>query len=325
MISTLKNHEAIQQARELIAKAQRITLLTHYNPDGDGVSACAALDELLSAQGKDVEAIYPTEPIEHLIRQPKNVCINKHKQTPDLIIATDTSVYNRLYYPDVFKGIPLINIDHHLNNEIQGTVNFVSAEASSTCELLYFLLLYWAPPQEQTHVPTITTYAAECLLYGILYDTQSFYNSATTPLTLRVASELIQYHNVNMFSLQQELCNKQPEMLRFWGSLLNSMSFNTSKNTAWVCITQETLKLHNLTMSATSGLSNFLAQQLAVDTTILFYELEDGSSKASLRSKTTNVNAIASLFGGGGHKYASGIKSNKPIQILVTEVVQALS
>ncbi len=52
----------VTQAWELIANAQKITLLTHYRPDGDGISACAAFEAVLEKiGGKEVETIYPTE------------------------------------------------------------------------------------------------------------------------------------------------------------------------------------------------------------------------------------------------------------------------
>ncbi len=317
MISLLKNADDLQQAWQLIQKAHKITLLTHYNPDGDGISACAALAHILEKQGKSIETVYPTKTEEDIKRQPKNILIGTHQQFPDLIITCDTSVYERLYFPDIFKGIPLINIDHHLNNKIQGIVNFVSVDISSTCELLYLLLQQWFPDQ-------INTYVSECLLYGILYDTQVFYNQATHPSTLRVTADLID-HGADLFMLQQELlCNKSPQIIKFWGELLSSVTITPDKKAAWIIITQQDLKGRGLTLSATVGFSNFLAQLSGIDITILFYESEDGKTKVSLRSKISDVNTFANQFGGGGHKNASGITSSKLIAEMVEEVVKAL-
>lgn len=324
MTSILKNYDDILHAKKLIDNAQRVTLLTHYNPDGDGVSACAALAHFLIEQGKSVETIYPTKLEEVIVRQPANVLINKHQQQPDLLIALDTSVYKRLYYPEAFKNIPLITIDHHRNNEIKGTVNFVTTEVSSTCELLYLLFMHWAPSQEGSHQPNITTYIAECLLYGILYDTQSFYNNATTPVTLRLAGELMQYHKADIFQLQRELYNKKPNIIIFWGHLLQTMQLSTSQKAAWVSITQETLRTYNMDIRTVAGFSNFFAQLLDVDVTVLFYELTDGTSKASLRSKKADVCTLANRFGGGGHTNASGITSDMPFTELVSRVTKAL-
>jgi nanoRNase/pAp phosphatase (c-di-AMP/oligoRNAs hydrolase) len=101
-------------AWKMIQEASKITFLTHYNPDADGVSACAALAHVAVQKGKQIEAIYPTEPKLFIKRQPEVVLINEHKQIPDLIIICDSANYERVYYPEVFTQIPSINIDHHI-------------------------------------------------------------------------------------------------------------------------------------------------------------------------------------------------------------------
>lgn len=318
MVYILEKNNDVHHALVLIEQAQRITLLTHTNPDGDGISACAALAYIFEKKNKQVETIYPTKTDEDIKRQPKNILIGCHQQIPDLIISNDTSVYERLYFPDTFKNIPVIVIDHHLNNKIKGVINFVETQLSSTCELLYALLKHWYPHD-------IDTYVAECLMYGILYDTQVFYNQATYPSTLRTAAELVE-KGANLFTLQQELmCNKSPKIIAFWGHLLSSIKITSNGIAAISVITQDDLKSRNLTLSATVGFSNFLAQLSTVDISVLFYESHDGKTKVSLRSKQRNVNNLAALFGGGGHKNASGITSDKPINVMVEEITQALA
>src|SRR5574338_167663 len=82
-----------------------------------------ALHFLLEKKGKKVETIYPTKPEAEIKRQPNNVLINQHCQIPDLLIICDTSTYERIYYPELFKALPSINIDHHISNNIAGTIN----------------------------------------------------------------------------------------------------------------------------------------------------------------------------------------------------------
>ena len=135
--------KVVAAAWELIKKSSKITLLAHYKPDGDTVSACAALDIILRRLGKTVETVYPTTPEFNFKRQPEKVFINEHSQTPDLLIACDTANFDRLYFPEAFQTIPLINIDHHVSNTIDGVYNFIDPDSSSACEILYSLLLAW--------------------------------------------------------------------------------------------------------------------------------------------------------------------------------------
>lgn len=58
----LYTEQDVKQAWQLIEKAQKITLLSHQNPDADGISACTALAHILEKMGKTIEAVYPSKP-----------------------------------------------------------------------------------------------------------------------------------------------------------------------------------------------------------------------------------------------------------------------
>lgn len=314
------NSKDLANAWNLICNSQNITFLTHFKPDGDGISACAAFEEMLSKYFKNkkhIETIYPTLSEFKLLREPKNILINSHKQIPDLIFAFDTANYDRLYYPDIFKNIPLINVDHHVSNSIKGTINFIFGSVSSTCEVVYELIKIWAPE-------AIDKTVAEMLLTGILYDTQVFHTQSTTAHTLKAAAELIEF-GADLFSLKNELlAHKDPNIIKLWGYLLNNIKFSKNKKAAWAYISQNELKSLKLTLSSIVGFNNFIAEISGVDVTALFYETEEGLTKVSLRSKIADVNAIAKEFGGGGHIHAAGILCNKPLDQTISLITQKL-
>lgn len=310
--------EAIARAWQLITGAQKITLLTHRDPDGDCVSACAALDHILTKLGKTVETIYPNKAEFDFKRQPKNIVINSHTQTPDLIIACDISIYARLYFHPSFTTIPLINIDHHVCNAINGTVNLVSQNSSSTCEDLFLIINAWDNA-------LIDCYASECLLTGVLSDSQIFQTNAVTPRTLRIAGLLME-RGADLCTIKAELTeNRDTNIIAFWGELLGSITITQNKKAAWIAITQSHLREKNLTLTSLTGFSNFLAQLSGIDITIVFYENEQGKAQASIRSKQTDVNALAQQFGGGGHVNAAGITSDKLLKQLVADVLDTIS
>jgi len=306
-----------QAAWSLITSAQKITLLTHHKPDADGVSACTALDLVLRKLGKTTEAIYPSKLDTPLKRQPALVHIQKHDQMPDLLIACDTANYERLYYPEAFRTLPLINIDHHISNSITGTVNIVNGQAASTCEEVYHLLMTCCPKLMDAQI-------AECLLFGILYDTQVFRTQSTTPRTLAAAQACLAYGS-NIAHLARELfALKQVSILPLWGDVLQSVSIDETKKTVWAVVKQCDLQRRNLQTDALEGIVNLLAELNPLDVSILCYEAEDGSTKLSFRSKERDVNALAKTFGGGGHRCAAGASVKAPIDEVVKRVVAAL-
>lgn len=314
--SSWLNKQEIQAAWSLFKKAESITFLTHYNPDADGVSACAALSYLAEKMGKRVESVYPSILHANLTRQPGNLFINQHKQVPDLLVMCDTASYGRLYFPEVFQEIPSINIDHHISNSIDATINLVTDRVSSACELVYFLLLEWCEKEIDKHI-------AECLLIGILYDTQIFNTQSTHPNTLQVAADLM-HVGANLYELNAELLHtKGTASLRLWGNFLSSIQVDEEKSFAWAVITQADLKKLGVTLASLTGFSNFIAQLSDVDITALIYETEDGKTKASIRSKRADVNKLSGVFGGGGHKNASGILTDIPISEFPKKLVDA--
>lgn len=313
----------VEDLWRLIDGAGKITLLPHTKPDGDAVAACAALEFVLLGLGKTVEIVYPNRPDFDYTRQPKNVLVGEHSFVPDLIFVCDTANYERFYYPDDFKGVDLVNIDHHVSNSISGTLNFVGHDASSTCEIL-FLLLKALDVVAGRGDSFVNKDVANTLLFGILYDSRVFHTQATHPSTLRIAADLVEC-GADLYKLKCELLsNKDHKILTLWKLLLDRIEISKGKRAVWSYITQDDLKKLDVTLTSLVGFNDFLTDIAGIDVTLLFYETEEGKTKVSLRSKEYDVNAFAAKFGGGGHKNAAGILSEKSIDDLIVEMTSLL-
>ncbi len=305
--------KSVTDAWKLIERSKKITLLTHSRPDGDGVYCCSAFDLILSRMGKSVETVYPNMPELEFKRSPSNVLIAEHTTGPDLLIFFDSANYERVYYPDQFKSINSINIDHHVSNSIDSTFNFVIPESSSASEVLYYFIDLWDKSLIDKDV-------AQRILSGIMCDTGIFSSQSTSSSTLRIAAELID-SGVDLFELKVDLLsNKNPDIIKLWKFVLDRIELSGSKKTVWTYITQKDLKDLNLTLTSLVGFINFLAEISGVDVTLLFYETEDNKTKVSMRSKEYDVNKFAAQFGGGGHKNAAGIMSDKKLDVFMKEV-----
>lgn len=311
------SEDLLRGAWNTIAAAETITLLPHYKPDGDALSSCAALEQALRQLDKKVETIYPGGIPDQVPHLPHPLHNNTHTFVPDLLISCDTANADRLYLPAAFADTPLIIIDHHVSNSLgdRATHTFLAPEASSTCELLHSLFQEWNVEIDER--------LAEILLYGVVSDTQCFRTSNTSGETLAVAGDLVS-RGANLYEMAGSMTQRDnPAIISLWGELLSSAEHNHSA--IWAICTQEQLQRHNLDDSALAGVVNQLASMSTIDIAILFYEQEDGKSKASLRSKKTNVNAIANQFGGGGHVRAAGLSSDDGLDVLVEKVLVSLS
>ena len=66
------------------------------------------------------------------------------------------------------------------------------------------------------------------------------------------------------------------------------------------------LEYSNAKREETEGFIDFIMGVEGVEVGILLSEMDNGSFKASLRSKGPDVSKVAGTFGGGGHILASG-------------------
>lgn len=309
------SENSLRKAWQTVAAADTITLLPHYKPDGDALAACAALELVLRRHNKTVETIYPGGIPDQVPCEPSPLHNNTHTVVPDLLICCDTANAERLYLPDAFAAVPLIVIDHHVSNSLgeRATHTFLAPEASSTCEMIHTLLQAWDQDINQE--------LAEILLYGVVSDTQCFRTSNTSGDTLAVAGDLVS-RGANLYEMAGAMTQRDnPAIISLWGELLSTVEYNG--RALWTTCTQEQLKKYNLDESALAGVVNQLASMSTIDIAILFYEQANGTSKASLRSKHTNVNALAQQFGGGGHVRAAGLSSTEPLTELMNKLLKA--
>ena len=272
----------------------------------------------------------------NIIVTPKNGVLTKKdvvfKEGPlpyDLVIVVDSadlSLLGSLYleHKEFFGKVPIINVDHHISNSAFGQVQLVSSTSASTTEVLFD---WWKNIFEWKE--KITPDIATLLLTGLITDTRSFQNPNTTPHSLEVAAELLEYG-----ARQQEIIKfiyktKPLSTLKIWGRALNGMQVNTKDRIVWSTISKEDLAEMEASSKETHGIIDELLTTIPdADVYILFTEIEEGGMKASMRSsEAVNVSALANkLFGGGGHARAAGfkIKQYENFQMTVLECIQKI-
>ena len=172
---------------ELAEAAGTIAIVGHVRPDGDCVGSCLAVCNYITEQypEKTVDVYLETPPVKFsYLKQFERICSDPETgKQYDLCICLDSGDRERLgknvVYLDTAKTS--ICIDHHITNQGYGAANFVKADASATCELLYDFL-----DEEK-----ISKEVAECIYTGILHDTNVFKNSNTTERTMQVAGAMM--------------------------------------------------------------------------------------------------------------------------------------
>lgn len=299
-----------QAVWDALSAAPSLVVLTHANPDADGVASLLALCHALTARGRRIQAAVGDGtlpdtlrflPGADTLRAPEDLEV-----TPDnLLVLVDCADEERLgplyqAHTEWFTGTrPIVNIDHHVTNTRFGTINLIDPEAAATCEVLAVLFLEMGVP--------IDAELATCLLAGIEGDTLGLRTPSTTSRTLRTAAILLD-QGANLDTIVDHLFRVKPfSTIRLWGQALSRAVW--AGDVVWTEITQEMLAESDAQAAEGEGIVNFLAGTRGALVGALFYEQPDGW-RVSLRSirEDVDVAAIARRYGGGGHSRAAGCR-----------------
>ncbi len=300
------------QLHNIIKASKNILIISHLNPDGDTLGSMCGLysgikdnfkkkaDMLLLSK---LPAVYEFLPF---VKEAKHISEFDKSREYDLVINVDVASYDRMCDAAVFfeKASHTANLDHHKTNDSYAQINFVEPQASSTGEVLYGLMkdMGWK----------ISLETAVCLYTAILTDTGSFRFDNTTPRALNFASELV---NIGVKPSQiYKYCyeSNSKELVLFQAYCIGKAVFEDDNKIAYTIVYKKDMEKFCAGEDCTEGLTEKLRAIITTEVAFVVKELNSNMSKISMRSKTTDVAEICSVFGGGGHKLAAGcvIKAN---------------
>ena len=226
-------------------------------------------------------------------------------ENTDCLIALDTSTRERLGQKTISWSRPVdIVIDHHISNPGYGKHNLIIADIPSTTGVLFelFQIAKWK----------ITPAAATCLFTGLTTDTGSFRYRGTSAQTLHTAAKLVELGADPSEIAKQCYLSITHERHALKRLVSNTLTLKDDNKSAFLTILPDFYAKSGAQSEDTEGIIEEVASIQGVEVGSLFEFTSDGGLRVSLRSKgKIDVNAIASSFGGGGHKAAAGIRITK--------------
>lgn len=279
---------------------QKALIISHIAPDGDTLGG--ALGLAWAFRKRDIDArLSCADPVpKQLTFLPGSEGYAPRRRTDEeAIFVIDTSGLERIgtiYEAASFAAVPVVNIDHHVTNEMYGDVNFVE-DRTSTAELILDILDYLHIPLDET--------MATCLLTGIITDTRGFRTSNTSEESLRNAVRLVEAGAPLTRITNAAFSHRPRSIIEMWGYGLSHHKF--SDGIIWCTIPQEILQRIEPQARSSRGLINFMSTLDGVKVAIIFRELEENLIDASFRSVPgIDVSRVAAAFDGGGHPQAAG-------------------
>lgn len=313
----------VERLYELFSRASRIVLVSHSHPDGDAVGSTVALAAYLQASTQASVTIVLPDPVSDNISFIAKACETMviHSEMPaeaerlaascDLMVCLDFNNFSRTGdLQDALAESPAFKvlIDHHLapDRNAFGLV-FSLAEISSTCELLFWVLM--AMPNVDGDASKLPAATRDALMAGMTTDTNNFANSVF-PSTLQMASLLLAA-GTDRDAIVARLFNECREnRLRLMGHLLdNELRVIEDLGVAYMVLDRPTMKRFDMREGETEGFVNLPLSIGKVRMSIFAREYET-TYRVSVRSKKgSSANACAvAWFHGGGHENAAGGK-----------------
>lgn len=320
----MKNN-TIEEIIEKIRNAKNILILSHINPDGDCIGTASALALLLKKHfNKDsvlvnnskIPEIYRFLPLSENFKTYEEV---ENKEDFDTVITVDCAAKDRLTsaIKAFDKAETTINFDHHKTNPYFAKYNYVFGDLSSAGEVLY----NFAKNAGLSFDKDI----ANCLYTAILTDTGGFKFENTTAETFRAVADLMEY-GINPCLIYRCCYESKPlEMVKLNAHAVSKSCFLCNGKLAYTIITLDDMKTNKALNEHTDGIVEVLRQVNSVDIAFVIKETDDGCSKISLRSKTSDVSKIAAAFNGGGHTFAAGCTIKKPYNVALNKILDIIN
>lgn len=309
---------------EAIKNGQSFLLAAHIGLDGDHLGSMLALGRALRQSGKKVSCYLPE-------RVPEN-----YHFMPDLDLLDDSIPANldfdtliTLECPDVQRlpegvsipefqgrGVKVVNLDHHPDNEFYGDIQWVEPDAGALGEMIFDLLGVLGYPLDKEIATAIYT--------AIITDTGSFQYSRVTPNTHLKLAELLRFGLPTDDIARMLFRETRPSVVKLLGSVLSRVQVTDDGLLAYAELPLDELTELQVNDSETRFFIDDIDRVKGPEVVAIFREMTESRVKVSLRSRKAAINQVAAQFGGGGHPMAAGCVVQGSLDSVRDKVVNAV-
>jgi bifunctional oligoribonuclease and PAP phosphatase NrnA len=311
MTTTTSPDIAAAEVAERIRSGRRFLITGHRNPDGDALGSAIALQRLIRKLGKTASIVVRDGFAKPLMNMPGTEEVVVSDSLPsdypngyDALFAMECPEVQRTGY-NVLPG-PVVNIDHHLGNEMYGEINYLDIEAPSVGEMVLQM--------NRNHLKLpLDREIATAMYVSLATDTGFFRYHNTTLRTFQAAEELVRAGAVpGDVSLWINESNTRGS-IKLLGLCLTTLELHSGGKVATTELPQRFFAEAGASPEDTEGIVNYGRSIDGVMASALLKESDNGT-RVSLRAKPgVDVQQIAAMFGGGGHKAASGCTIPLPL------------
>lgn len=318
-----KERDEEKKVLSAVEAAGSALLFCHISPDGDTLGSALALKCRLERMGKAVRLMLDGDVPPRLAFLPGASGVERPGGgvwAAELAVAVDVSCRERLGACEPYFALAkqTVVVDHHGTNDGFGALNLIDGSAPATAALVFrlFAKMGMALSREE----------AVCLYAALSTDTGNFVYDSANAESFAIMSALMEA-GLPLAECGRRLFRvKELPFVRLLGLVLPSLRLTKENRVAGLRLSQAQLKEAGALAAHAEGLVDYAIDLEGVKLAYFAREMEDGRTKVSLRSlEPYRVDAVAARFGGGGHRLASGLTVDMPLEDAARAVEEALA
>lgn len=289
-----------KQIFKVIKKYDTIVIARHIGADPDALGSQFALKEIILKTFPNKKVYAVGNPASRFRFFGNNEKIDNIDTTKGLLIVLDTPDIKRIDGVSLNNFEYVIKIDHHPIIDKYANIELIDEDSCSTSQLILEFVF--------NNKIEINKEIGEKLYLGIVGDTDRFLHDYTSAKTFSLVTKLLEETNIDFTSLYKVLYQRPISEIRFEGYIYQNLTL-TDNGVAYIKITDRKLKEFGVDSAAAGNMINDL--KFVNEIIVWVFLTEDIKSnliRANIRSVGPYINDVAAKFGGGGHKYASGVK-----------------
>ena len=289
-----------KQIFKVIKKYDTIVIVRHIGADPDALGSQFALKEIILKTFPNKKVYAVGNPASRFKFFGNNEKIDNIDTTKGLLIVLDTPDIKRIDGVSLNNFEYVIKIDHHPIIDKYANIELIDEDSCSTSQLILEFIF--------NNKIEINKEIGEKLYLGIVGDTDRFLHDYTSSKTFSLVTRLLEETNIDFTSLYKVLYQRPISEIRFEGYIYQNLIL-TENGVAYIKITDRKLKEFGVDSAAAGNMINDLKFVNEIIVWVFFTEdIKSNLIRANIRSVGPYINDVATKFGGGGHKYASGVK-----------------
>ncbi|MEA4895707.1 MAG: DHH family phosphoesterase [Oscillospiraceae bacterium] len=289
----------IPETAGILRSEDYFLIVTHIRPDGDTIGSASALCYALRKTGKTA-FLYRNPQFEDSYPWAAEPFLAPEGFVPKYTVCVDMA--DKSLYPEGFRGGADLCIDHHPSNSHFAKDTLLWPDKASCGEVVMELVKELCGLDKEI---------SELLYIAVSTDTGCFVYGNTTGETLKAASELC-FAGADNARLNKILFRTSSKArLALEALILSSFRYYHDGKTVIAVVTKEMLEKAGAKEKDCQDIASLPGRVEGAFSSVTIKEIDVSRCKVSLRTNgVVDANRVCAVFGGGGHKMASGCTMN---------------